>query len=138
MNPLLSECAVGINCHSDEWEQMYKYITEFENLIGGDYKKYDQKLPSQLIITAFNILIAIARKCNYSAEDILVMETMVADVVYAYIAVNGDLISITNGTHISGNSLTVIINGICGALNLRACFYTHNHGAYLTANLSIS
>jgi hypothetical protein len=54
------------------------------------------------------------------------MEAMVADVAYAYIAVNGDLISLTSGTHISGNSLTVIINGICGALNLRAAFFANN------------
>lgn len=126
MNPLVSECAVGINCHSREWDQLYKFMSQHPNLIGGDYKKYDQKLPSQLIIVAFKILISLAKKCNYSSDDLTVMENMVADVVYSYIAMNGDLISLTNGTHISGNSLTVIINGICGALNLRAAFYTHN------------
>lgn len=126
MNPLIAECAVGINCHSREWEQLHEYITKYENLIGGDYKKYDQKLPTQLIITAFKVMIELAKKCDYSEKDIRIMEAMVADVAYAYIAVNGDLISLSNGTHISGNSLTVIINGICGALNLRACFFTHN------------
>lgn len=126
MNPLTSECAVGINCHSKEWDQLYKHLTKFEKLFGGDYKKYDQKLPAQLIITSFRILITIAEKCGYSKQDLAIMEAMVADIVYAYIAFNGDLISLTCGTHISGNSLTVIINGICGALNLRAAFFTHN------------
>jgi hypothetical protein len=126
MNPLVSECAVGINCHSKEWDQLYHYVKKFDRLFGGDYKKYDQKLPAQLIITAFRIMISIAEQCGYNEKDLAIMEAMVADVVYAYIAVNGDLISLTCGTHISGNSLTVIINGICGALNLRAAFFTHN------------
>jgi hypothetical protein len=95
-------------------------------LIGGDYKKYDQKLPVQLIITAFRILIELARRCGYNEDDLKVMEAMVADICYAYIAFNGDLVSLTSGTHISGNSLTVIINGICGALNLRAAFFDNN------------
>jgi hypothetical protein len=34
------------------------------------------------------------------------------------------LIGLTEGTHISGNSLTVIINGICGSLNMRSFFYS--------------
>jgi hypothetical protein len=126
MHPLVSECAVGINCHSKEWDQLYHHVKKFDKLFGGDYKKYDQKLPSQLIITAFNILISIAKHCDYTKEDIAVMEAMVADIVYAYIAINGDLVSLTSGTHISGNSLTVIVNGICGSLNLRAAFYAHN------------
>lgn len=127
-NPLLSECAVGINAHGPEWEALHQYVHKFgrDRLFGGDYGKYDQKLPSQLIIAALRILIDFARLCDYSEEDLLVMEAMVGDIVYAYIAYNGDLIGLTEGTHISGNSLTVIINGICGSLNLRTYFYTMN------------
>ena len=128
MNPLTSECAVGINAHSPEWDQFVKHAVKFgeDRLIGGDYGKYDQKLPAQVIIAAMSILIDLARECDYSEEDLTIMETMIADVVYAYINFNGDLIGLTEGTHISGNSLTVIINGICGSLNLRAAFYTMN------------
>lgn len=126
MNPLVSECAVGINSHGPEWEQFHQHVTKFgmDRLIGGDYGKYDQKLPAQLIIAALRILIDCARECAYTEEDIRVMEAMVGDIVYAYIAFNGDLIGLTEGTHISGNSLTVIINGICGSLNLRCYFYS--------------
>jgi hypothetical protein len=124
MNPLKSECAVGINCHGPEWDEFYKFVVKFgENrLIGGDYKNYDQRMPSQTILASLRILIDFARLCNYSDEDIRVMEALCADIVYAYIAYNGDLIGLTEGGHISGNSLTVIINGIVGALNLRMCF----------------
>jgi hypothetical protein len=126
MNPLVSECAVGINSHGPEWQTFHEYVHKFgdERLIGGDYGKYDQKLPSQLIFASLRILIDIARVCNYSDEDLRVMEAMTGDLVFAYINFNGSLIGLTEGTHISGNSLTVIINGICGSLNLRAFFYT--------------
>lgn len=126
MNPLKSECAVGINAHGPEWNEFYMHATKFgsNRLFGGDYGKYDQKLPSQLIFAALRILIDFARECDYSEEDLGIMEAMTGDIVFAYIAFNGDLIGLTEGAHISGNSLTVIINGICGSLNLRCFFYT--------------
>jgi hypothetical protein len=126
MNPLVSECAVGINSHGPEWDEFHKHAYKFgeDRLFGGDYGKYDQKIPSQLILAALRILIDLARVCKYTSDDLKIMEAMAGDIVFAYIAFNGDLIGLTEGTHISGNSLTVIINGICGSLNLR-CFFYH-------------
>jgi hypothetical protein len=131
MNPLKSECAVGINCYGPEWEQFYRHATQFgtDRLFGGDYGKYDQKLPAQLILASLRILMDFARECCYSEEDLRIMEAMTGDIVFAYIAFNGDLIGLTEGTHISGNSLTVIINGICGSLNLRCFFYSQYKAA---------
>jgi hypothetical protein len=126
MNPILAECAVGINCHSDEWEQLISALEKFgeDNWIAGDYSKYDQRLPSQVLLASFRILIDLARECNYSEEDLIMMEAMAGDVVYSLIAFNGDLIELLCGSHISGNSLTVILNGMCGSINLRCAFYT--------------
>jgi hypothetical protein len=129
LNPLLSECAVGVNCHGPEWEQLHQHMLKYSDeqlrrLIGGDYSKYDQKLPSQLILSALSILNKLARARGYSEADMLIMESMAGDIVYAVIAFNGDLISLTSGAHISGNSLTVIINGICGSLNARLFWYS--------------
>jgi hypothetical protein len=129
MNPLVSECAVGINSHGPEWDAFYTHAVKhgMDRIIGGDYGKYDQKLPAQLILASLRILIDCARVCPaYTTQDISVMETMCGDIVYAFIAFNGDLIGLTEGTHISGNSLTVIINGICGSLNMRCYFYYYN------------
>jgi hypothetical protein len=127
-NPKISECAVGVNSHGPEWQELHEHIFTFgeDRLIGGDYGKYDQKLPSQLIFAALRIMIDFARECDYTEEDLTIMKAMTGDIVYAIIAYNGDLIGLTEGTHISGNSLTVIINGICGSLNLR-CFFYHNN-----------
>ncbi len=126
MNPLISECAVGINSHGPEWEEFYNHVMTFgdERLFGGDYSKYDQKLPSQLLIASLRILIDLAEVMGYNQDDRDIMSAMAGDIVYSLIAFNGDLVGLQSGTHISGNSLTVILNGICGSLNLRAYFYT--------------
>jgi hypothetical protein len=127
MNPLLSECAVGINCHGPEWEEFYTHTLQYgtERIFGGDYGKYDQKIPSSSLLASLRVLIDIARVCNYTEEDITIMEAMSGDIVFAFIAMNGDLIGLNQGTHISGNSLTVILNGICGSLSLRCFFYAN-------------
>jgi len=132
MNPLLSECAVGINSHGPEWDQFHKFVTHFgtDRIIGGDYGKYDQKIPSQLLLASLRILLDIAKVCDYKADDLKIMEAMAGDIVYAVIAFNGDLIGLTEGTHISGNSLTVVLNGICGSLNQRAYFFTLFDSSY--------
>jgi hypothetical protein len=124
--PKLSECAVGINCHGPEWQQLHDFVYTFgeTRLIGGDYGKYDQKIPTQLILAAIRILIDFSRECDYAEEDIRIMEAMAGDLAYAIIAYNGDLVGLSEGSHISGNSLTVIINGIVGSLNLRCYFYS--------------
>lgn len=125
MNPLVAECAVGINCHGPDWTKFYQHATAFgtERLFGGDYGKYDQRMPSQLILAALRIMIDIARVMGYEQEHLDIMSAMAGDIVYSMVAVNGDLIGLQTGTHISGNSLTVIINSVCGSLNLRNYYY---------------
>lgn len=127
MNPLLSECAVGINSHGPEWDEFHKHVMHFgaKTLFGGDYGKYDQKLPSQLLLASLRILIDISCAMGYNQSDRGVMQAMSGDLVYSLIAFNGDLVGLQSGTHISGNSLTVILNGVSGSLNLRNYFYSH-------------
>jgi hypothetical protein len=126
MNPLVAECAVGINSLSPEWQQLHDFMIMFGimQIFAGDYSKYDQRMTAQLIAAALRILIDLAKLCNYSEEDITVMEAMAGDLVFPFIAFNGDLIGLIEGTHISGNSLTVILNSIGGSLNQRCFFFT--------------
>ena len=126
--PKLSECAVGVNSHGPEWDELYNHMVKhgLDRLFGGDYGKYDQKLCAQLLIASMRILIDFARHLMYDPKDLAIMEAMVGDLVFAIIEYNGDLIGLSEGSHISGNSLTVILNGICGSLNMRCYFYSNN------------
>lgn len=126
MNPLVSECAVGVNSHGPEWDQLHKFMIHHgtDQIFAGDYSKYDQRMPSQMVSAALRICIDLAKEMGYSDDDLMLMHTMSGELVFPYIAYDGSLISLTEGTHISGNSLTVVLNSIVGSLNLRCFYYT--------------
>jgi hypothetical protein len=127
MHPLKSECAVGINCYGPEWEEFYQHATKhgIHRLLAGDYKDYDTSISAQKLFASMRLLIDCAKKLvGYLPIHITRMKAMSGDIVYAFMAVDGSLVSFQEGSHISGNSLTVILNSIVGCLNLRCYFYT--------------
>jgi hypothetical protein len=125
LNPLLCECMVGANAEGPEWEQLNDFMTsKGENVLAGDYSKYDQRMPAQLVTAAFSILIWVGEHlCEYPEEDIQLMKALVAEIVYPLMAYNGDMIMLF-GSNPSGQNLTVIINSIVNSLLLRSCYYT--------------
>lgn len=138
MNPILYECAVGVNAEGLEWEELWEAAMSkgSDRVFAGDYSKYDVRMPAQITIAAFDILIDIARKCDgYTPEDIRLMEMMVNEVVYPVMAYNGDLIQLF-GTNPSGQNLTVIINSIGNSLLLRCGFFTMYPGVDFKKNCS--
>lgn len=123
--PLLSECAVGINSSCKEWEQMHNHWIKFgeDRMIAGDYSKWDQRLPSELTIAAFNVLIRIAKSSgNYSDRDITIMESLVGDVVYPLLEIDGCLVRLF-GSNPSGQNLTAVLNSISNSLWIRTGAY---------------
>lgn len=128
MNPLVSEVTIGINCHGPEWEQLAEHMETFgkDRVFAGDYSKFDQKVPSQVLSAAFDVLIELAKRCDYSEKDITMMRAISDDVIFAMVAFNGDMISLETNAHISGNSLTAVLNCIMNSLNLR-CYYYSKH-----------
>ena len=132
MNPLKSECAVGINSHGPEWDQLMKHLRSknSERFLAGDYSKFDQKLPAQVLFAGLRILVDCASVCpGYTQRDLKAMKAMAGDLVFAMIAFDGNLIGLTSGGHISGNPLTAVLNSICNSLNMRCCFFTIYPGA---------
>jgi hypothetical protein len=124
LNPLLTECMVGANAEGPEWGQLNEHmISKGNNILAGDYSKYDQRMPAQLTIAAFDVLISVAKQCDYRPEDITLMESIVSEIVYPLMAYNGDLLMIF-GSNPSGQNLTVIINSIVNSLLLRCAYYT--------------
>lgn len=124
--PLVSECAVGVNAQGPEWDALAKHMSKHgENrILAGDYSKYDLRMPAQLIVAAFDILITIAKVCGqYSPDDIKIMRGVAAEIAYSCVSYNGDLI-IHSGSNPSGQNLTVYINCLDNSIQLRAGYYT--------------
>ncbi len=123
MIPLLSECAVGINAQGPEWDQLAHHLRKHgeENILAGDYSKYDLRMPAQATFAAFRVMIDIARSQGYSERDITIMEGIATDICYPLMAYNGDLIQ-HFGSNPSGQNLTVYINSIVNSLLFRCAF----------------
>lgn len=112
MHPLLSECMVGINPMSDEWEQWVSSSTtgDFDACFAGDYKSFDATMPTQVLAEALRSYEIIMRATgNYSEEDFLIYRGVCTEILHPFIAFNGTLIQLHAG-HISGVSLTVVAN----------------------------
>lgn len=123
--PLQSECAVGINPHGPEWDEMRTHIIQFgiDRILAGDYSKYDLRMPPQLTLAAFKLLILLARYTgNYSDDDLKIMTGLATDVCYPKVAYNGDLIELA-GSNPSGHSLTVYINSMVNSILFRCGFF---------------
>ncbi|APG76855.1 hypothetical protein 1 [Beihai picorna-like virus 7] len=125
MNPLVSECAVGINSAGPEWEQLADHMRKFgtDRIIAGDYSKYDLRMPAQLTQAAFGIMMEIASWTgNYSAKDFKIMNSIAYEVTNPLVNFNGDLIRFS-GTNPSGQNLTVYVNSIVNSLLHRLGFF---------------
>lgn len=131
--PLEFECMVGINAESPEWEQMYEYMISKskENIFAGDYGKYDLRMPAQLVLAAFDVLIRLASHAGYTENDLVIMRGLACEVAYPLMAFNGTLVQLF-GSNPSGQNMTVVINSVVNSLLARSCFYT----IYPSASLS--
>jgi hypothetical protein len=123
MHPLLFECAVGVNAQGPEWDQLVRYMKKYgDNMLAGDYGKYDTRMPAQINLASFKVLISIAQvSLNYTSDDLKIMEGIATDICYPVTAYNGDLLQFL-GTSPSGHNLTVYINSIGNSLMLRCAF----------------
>jgi len=134
LHPLISETAVGVNAHGPEWDQLSRFMAKFgdDRVIAGDYSKYDLRMPAQLTITAFAIMIKIATwSGNYTPADIKRMRVIAHDVCTPLVAYNGTLIRFL-GTNPSGQNMTVYINSIVNSLLHRICFFEAYSATELT------
>jgi hypothetical protein len=125
VSPLESECAVGINAHGPEWDELSRHVSKFgrERILAGDYSKYDLRMPAQVMFAAFRILIDMAKRGDYTDTDISVMEGIATDICYPVMAYNGDLIQ-HYGSNPSGQNLTVYINSVVNSLLFRCAYYS--------------
>lgn len=123
-NPLVAECAVGVNCHGPEWHEMSEYMAQYgdDRIVAGDYSKYDLRMPQQLVVAAFRMMIKIAiMSGNYTAKDIKRMEGLVFEISSPLVAYNGTLMRFL-GTNPSGHNMTVYVNSLVNSLLHRLAF----------------
>lgn len=126
-NRFVFECGPGTNAMSLEWQAIRDHLVQFgeENMIAGDYGKFDKTMPPCVILAAFDILRWMCEKAGYSPEDLRVVQGIAEDTAFPLVDFNGDLVEFY-GSNPSGHPLTVIINGLANSLYMRYCYHVTN------------
>ncbi|APG76831.1 hypothetical protein 1 [Beihai picorna-like virus 43] len=124
-NRFAFEAGPGTIAQSKQWGEIYDYLTEFgsDQIIAGDYAAYDKRMPPNIILAAFEILIKVCEASNnFTETDLTIMRGIAYDTAYPLIDFFGDLVQFY-GSNPSGHPLTVIINSIVNSLYMRYCYY---------------
>lgn len=122
MQPSISECAVGINCISEDWEDLMRHLENFANYFDGDHSKYDLRKNAKLSMWSYRIMIEIAALGAYSSQDLFVMSMMVEDLVGPLVAYREEVYRL-DGCTPSGIPVTVIINSLDNSIINRCAFF---------------
>jgi hypothetical protein len=131
-SPLAFENAIGINAHSQQWDQLYHYLNDFdERVFDGDYKSFDKSMESSII---FEVLVACGDFICQSLQKTgklhdprdynelqNVYYSIASDIAFAYIDYNGTLMTFLRN-HVSGEPLTVIVNSIVNSIYMRLVY----------------
>lgn len=129
-NNQLFECAVGMNCYGKQWDWMARHLMSFgeERIVCGDYKRFDQAMPPEIILLSFRILLHIAKMSgDYTQEDYDVMQVIATEIAYPVYESDGSVF-MAHGSNPSGHPLTVIINSLANSLYLRYVYYSLSTG----------
>lgn len=131
----LSCIAVGLNCFSEEWDELYRHMTpEWDEpgchkFICGDFSNYDQKIASEFLRQAWWVLRELWLHSDYvyslDPESrnafIAMLDTLIVEMSNPLTWFWGDLVHL-HGSNASGHPLTVIINGIVNYMYMAYAF----------------
>nr|ULF99940.1 MAG: hypothetical protein [Marnaviridae sp.] len=122
-NRYVYETAPGTIPQSLEWDELMQFVTKHgtETLIAGDYSKFDKRMPANVILAAFDIIIEMCQRAGYSDLEIKVVRGIAYDTAFPTVDFNGDLVEFF-GSNPSGHPLTVIVNGLANSLYIRYCW----------------
>lgn len=137
-NKYVYEAAPGMNAQSKEWEELYHYLTYFgtDQIVAGDYSKFDKKMTADFILSAIQIIIELLRKAGADEEHLLIVYCIGMDIAFPTTLVRGDLVEF-NGSNPSGHPLTVVINCLVNSLYVRYTYFMLNEGDLSTFKLNV-
>lgn len=121
MLPAYSECCVGINATSPDWESVWSRMEKFDLFFDGDHSKYDLRKNSQIGEASYRIMIEIASIGDYTARDLYLMECVASEFLLPICAYAGDILLLEGSTP-SGINVTVNVNGSDNSL-MNRCGY---------------
>lgn len=123
-NGLAFETAVGVNATSPEWTKIRGHIAKKseKNCVNGDFANFDQRAYCLMILIAFKIIGMMYECAGASERHLTIIRGIATEIAFALYNFDGTFAQMFGG-HISGNALTVIINGFLNMLYMRMAWY---------------
>lgn len=140
-NRYVFEAGPGTICQSQEWEDIYGYLTQHgtDRIVAGDYANFDKNMPASVILAAFQVIVNVLKAAGCSTEHITVVQCIAEDTAFPMINYFGELIE-PYGTNPSGHPLTVIINSLANSLYMRYAYerlHPHHDLCGFRANVAL-
>jgi hypothetical protein len=134
-----TECMVGINATSIEWQKFHDHVTKFgdDRMIAGDFAGFDTRMAAQITTAAASIIVSWYKAAGVSEEDLQLVRGCLSDIVNPNILFEGDLYRFANGNP-SGNLITVQLNSICNSIMMRYCYYKINPNVKVPFNQNVA
>lgn len=122
---ILTECFVGLNPLSYEWDDMAKELRKFGDgrFIAGDFSSFDTRMAAQITASAAKIMLSWYEEVGADAELLNYVRGALSDIIHPNILFDSDLYRFANGNP-SGNLITVQLNSICNSLMMRYVYYS--------------
>jgi hypothetical protein len=124
---LSSECAIGMDILSDDWEKFMDFLKEYHVLerLAGDYSNYDNSIHSRLIGAVYEIITVLGAVAGWDAMSLLLMAAIGENMKNPVYIILG-MVYRADGTNPSGVAITTWINSLVNSLVHRIAFYTKN------------
>lgn len=126
-NKFIFEAGPGTVCQSTEWTNIHTYLTSFgeDQIVAGDYGKFDKRMAAHFVLAAFDIIIKIHESAGFSPEECRQLRCIGMDTAFPVVNMNGDIMEFY-GTNPSGHPLTVIVNSLVNSLYMRYAYCLAN------------
>jgi len=123
MNKFIFEAAPGVCAQSKSWTEIYFYLTKHgeDQIVGGDYGKYDKRMIALFMLAAFRFIIKIFLDAGFTPQELRAIYGIAIDVSFPLCNLQGVLLEFF-GTNPSGHPLTVILNSIVNSLYMRYAY----------------
>lgn len=109
--------AVGVNTHSEEWDDLFKQSEKIpgDNWIASDFKGFDKILSILIQNMTKKVFVEVASMGTFSVAELLALDTLISDFITAVVDFFGTLVMLFGG-EVSGHQLTTFFNSIANII----------------------
>lgn len=109
--------AVGLNTHSEEWNEIYEEAARIagDNWVAGDFVGFDKILSILIQNFTKRVFLAVAKMGGFSDEEVLALDTLISDNITPVVDFFGTLVMLLGG-EVSGHQLTTFFNSVANII----------------------